>query len=42
MEDYFGEKKMNKYGAIITTVVIIVGLGMMIGNLVYMLNGGAM
>jgi ech hydrogenase subunit A len=42
MESYFGEAKMNKYGAIITTVVIIVGLGMMIGNLVYMLNGGAM
>ena len=42
MEDYFGEKKMNLYGGVITTVVIIIGLGMMIGNLVYMLAGGAM
>ncbi|MBP3384315.1 MAG: NADH-quinone oxidoreductase subunit L [Firmicutes bacterium] len=42
MEDYFGEKKMNLYGGVITTVVIIIGLGMMIGNLVYILTGGAM
>jgi H+/gluconate symporter-like permease len=42
MEDYFGEAKMNKWGVILTTIVIIFGLGMMIGSLVWMLTGGAM
>lgn len=41
MESYFGEKKMNIIGGVITAAVIIIGLGLMIGSLVTILTGGA-
>ncbi|MDO4545684.1 MAG: proton-conducting transporter membrane subunit [Bacillota bacterium] len=39
MEQYFGEKKMNLIGGVLTTIMIIVGLGFMIGTLVNLLGG---
>lgn len=41
MEKYFGEKKMNIIGGILTTAMIIIGLGIMIGTLVSLLGGVA-
>ena len=41
MEKYFGEMKMNVIGCIITSAVIIIGLGLMIGSLVAIMTGGA-
>ena len=41
MEKYFGEKKMNIIGGILTTAMIIIGLGIMIGTLVILLGGVA-
>ena len=41
MDKYFGEKKMNLIGGILTTAMIIIGLGIMIGTLVSLLGGVA-
>lgn len=41
MESYFGEKKMNIIGCTVSSVVIIVGLGLMIGSLIAIVTGGA-
>lgn len=41
MEAYFGERKMNLIGGLITAVTIVVGLSMIIGTLVAILTGGA-
>lgn len=41
MEKYFGEMKMNVIGCVITSAVIIIGLGLMIGSLVAIMTGGA-
>ncbi|MCQ4635485.1 NADH-quinone oxidoreductase subunit L [Anaerovorax odorimutans] len=41
MEKYFGEIKMNVIGCVITSAVIIIGLGLMIGSLVAIMTGGA-
>lgn len=41
MEQYFGEKRMNLIGGVLTTAMIIIGLGFMIGTLVNLLGGVA-
>lgn len=41
MEKYFGEKKMNLVGGILTTAMLVIGIGMMVGTLISLLTGGA-
>ena len=41
MEHYFGEKKMNLIGGIASTVMLIMGIGIMVGTLVSLLGGVA-
>ena len=41
MEKYFGEKKMNLIGGVLTVVMLIVGIGIMIGQLISLLGGAA-
>ena len=41
LEEYFGEKKMNLIGGILTTAMIIIGIGIMIGTLISLLGGVA-
>ncbi|MEI3503884.1 MAG: proton-conducting transporter membrane subunit [Anaerovoracaceae bacterium] len=41
MEKYFGEKKMNLIGGVLTVVMLIVGIGFMIGQLISLLGGAA-
>lgn len=41
MEKYFGEKKMNLIGGVLTVIMLIVGIGFMIGQLISLLGGAA-
>ena len=41
MDSYFGEKKMNLIGGILTTAMLVIGIGVMIGTLVSLLGGVA-
>ncbi|MDO4745771.1 MAG: proton-conducting transporter membrane subunit [Bacillota bacterium] len=41
MESYFGEKKMNLIGGIATTIMLVVGIGIMVGTLISLLGGVA-
>ncbi len=41
MEDYFGEKKMNLIGGVLTTAMLVIGIGYMVGTLVSLLGGVA-
>ncbi|MDO4487132.1 MAG: proton-conducting transporter membrane subunit [Bacillota bacterium] len=41
MEHYFGEKKMNLIGGIASTVMLVMGIGIMVGTLVSLLGGVA-
>ena len=41
MESYFGEKKMNLIGGVASTIMLIIGIGIMVGTLISLLGGVA-
>ena len=41
MESYFGEKKMNLIGGVASTIMLVIGIGIMVGTLISLLGGVA-
>lgn len=41
MESYFGEKKMNLIGGVASTIMLVMGIGIMVGTLISLLGGVA-